>query len=193
MKNIVLILACLMLSQASAVTVEWNKAFIVTGEDCGGIHDLSVTIGAPPFLPMWGDRIDGGWRLTALVDTYMEYANSFVLANEGDMVGADYMANQEQYFLYSKYGDAKSARSDYCLDLLDDSPVYVAFRNEFNSGTRYGWFQIGLDNMGEMTMLSSAWAMASRTQACPNTESWQSALAVSWHAPDLSATESCCP
>lgn len=157
MKKVILVFAWLILSGSFAATVEWNKAFIVSGEDYAGTHDLSVTIGAPSFLPTWGDGIAGGWRLTAIVAAYMEYANSFVIANAGDVVGAEYMANQTQYFLYSRYGDMNSARSDYYMDIVKDSPLYVAFRNEFDSGTRYGWFQIGLDDSGELTMLSSAW------------------------------------
>lgn len=157
MKKVVLVLMWLMLLTSFAGTVEWNKAFVVIGEDYERVHDLSVTIGAPSFLPTWGDRIDGGWRLTALVATYMEYANSFVIANEGDVVGADYMANQAQFFLYSRYGDEESARSDYYMDILEDAPVYVAFQNEFSSGSRYGWFQIGVDDAGDLMMLSSAW------------------------------------
>lgn len=35
--------------------------------------------------------------------------------------------------------------------------MYIAFQNEFAGGTRYGWFQIGVDQAGELNILSSAW------------------------------------
>lgn len=157
MKKTVFVLVWSILLSSFAGTVEWNKAFVMSWEDYSGVHDQSVTIGAPSFLPTWGDRIEGGWRLTAIPGSYMEYANTFVLSCLGDLVYADYINNQSQYFSYAKFGDENSGRTDYYLDILVDNPVYIAFQNEFAGGTRYGWFQIGVDQAGELNILSSAW------------------------------------
>ena len=94
MKKTVFVLVWSILLSSFAGTVEWNKAFVMSWEDYSGVHDQSVTIGAPSFLPTWGDRIEGGWRLTAIPGSYMEYANTFVLSCLGDLVYADYINNQ---------------------------------------------------------------------------------------------------
>ena len=138
--------------------VKWNKAFIEVFPCPDGEHAMNVSLGAPPYLPMWGD-IDvqsGKLVLSATMFTFMEYANTFVLASFGEVVDQNYMNEQSEYFSYAKYGEEDSGRSDYSIILGEDDFVYLAFMNETSGGQRFGWVQIGLEE-DVLRVLGSAW------------------------------------
>jgi len=139
------------------VGVDWNKAFILVDPDWSGNHDAAISIGAPPYLPTWGDRLPAGWRLLALTDTFMEYANVFVLAAAGDVVDSAYMQSKKSYFYYSEYGVENSGRTDYAINVLIDDPVFLAFRNETMSAVTYGWLELTVNGDGNLSVVSSAW------------------------------------
>jgi len=148
---------CLAL-HAQAANVVWGSAFFVAedGQWNGIWHDRLVGMGSPYLrldLGFSGDSI----ILTAIPDSNLENANSFVTASIGDVVNAEYIDAHWSFFAYAKYDEWDSRRTDYALIFEPGDDYYLAFREERYDSTTYGWVQLGYTYDRELVVIGSAW------------------------------------
>ena len=146
--------ACSSLSAFSA-NVLWDQADIYDEGMDGQYH--RYTFGGP-YLQLLALDMSTGLELHAIAESNLQSANTFALASVGDNVNDSYIENKGVWFAYARYGveHYDDAHSDYTI-ILQDEPVYLAFRYEGATSSSYGWAEIGFDTSGNLAVLHSAW------------------------------------
>jgi hypothetical protein len=151
--------ACLSL-RVFAANVVWGSAFLVAedGHWDDPMHDKLEGMGSP-YLQMNLAFVGGSIVLTAIPDSNLENANTFLLANKGDIVNAKYMEDHDDFFAYAEYGEwgGGQTRTDYSLAFNPGDNYYLAFREERSDSVTYGWVQLGYTYDNNLAILASAW------------------------------------
>ena len=159
MKNAITVIVLLCAFRLCAANVLWGSAFLIE-EDRIGVaeeHDKYVTMGSP-YLQMGMDFSGTALVLTAMPDSNLENANSFVEANKGDVVDASYMKSHLS-FAHAEYGEwgGGPTWTDYTLVFHPGDTCYLAFSEERFDSITYGWVQLGYAGDGHLSVLASAW------------------------------------
>lgn len=151
---VMLLLAPMMVG---AVTVEWGVSSVIAEQSDFDGSDWLFTIGRP-YFNIKGDVSGLQLILTAMPDSNLENANSFVRAQIGDVVSQEYLNSKGEYFAWAQYNNP-SVHTDYQIILDDTEHVYLVFAAEYAAyGTiRYGWLELGRDERGLLKVYSSAW------------------------------------
>lgn len=140
-----------------AATVEWGVSSVVAEQSDFDGSDWLFTIGRP-YLNVKGDVSGLQLILTAMPDSNLENANTFVRTQIGDVVSQEYLNSKVEYFAWAQYNNP-NVHTDYQIILDDTEHVYLAFAAEYAAydTTRYGWLELGRDERGLLKVYSSAW------------------------------------
>ena len=140
-----------------AATVEWGVSSVVAEQSDFDGSDWLFTIGRP-YLNVKGDVSGLQLILTAMPDSNLENANTFVRTQIGDVVSQEYLNSKGEYFAWAQYNNP-NVHTDYQIILNDTEHVYLAFAAEYAAydTTRYGWLELGRDERGLLKVYSSAW------------------------------------
>lgn len=153
MKRELLILAILASLACNAAQIEWDVVYVD--------YEFASTTRAAfyePFLPLFIQQVGNGVEVSTYAESYMEFANTFVLAQEGDVVTDAYIEGKGQWFAYARFADYERVYVDYSIFVTADDPVFLAFRSEtMYHETILGWVELGLGGDGKLIALHSAW------------------------------------
>ena len=149
-----------------AATVVWNEAFVIyEGMDVSTGSYERYTLGKP-YLNMGARRTGSTLEVWAFPEANALEANTFIEVYyiPGRWTASrDLIYNSQSYFAYATYtdsGDGYEERADYSIFLDEGESVYLAFGHQPNNTTdptTFGWVQLGLDENGRLTVISSAW------------------------------------
>lgn len=105
-----------------------------------------------------GDIMGDALVPTAIPESNLVYAGTFVLANPGDEISESYIKSRGKYFAWAQYNNP-DVFTDYQIMLERDKTVYLGFSayEAVDDWLRYGWIEIGLNDRGTLEVLSSAW------------------------------------
>lgn len=153
MKRALLILNILGSFACNAAQIEWNVVYVD--------YEFASTTHATfyePFLPLFIQQVGNGVEVSTYAESYMEFANTFALAQEGDVVTDAYIEGKGQWFAYARFADYERVYADYSIFVTADAPVFLAFRSEtMYHDTMLGWVELGLGGDGKLITLHSAW------------------------------------
>lgn len=140
-----------------AASVEWGFSSVMSKQSGFEDSDWLFTIGKP-YLNVVADVIGSTLVITALPDSNLVNANTFVKGQKGDVVSREYIADKNEYFAWAQYNKLETF-SDYSIILDGSESVYLAFAADYASfnSIRYGWMELGLDEDGMLKVLGSAW------------------------------------
>jgi len=135
----------------NASTIDWNATVI---EGWGG-DDYNFRY---PYLRLTVQDRGDSLEFMAFAESNLAGANTFALAAYGDFIDSVWMESQSKFFAYARHDDPYNidTRTDYSIVINYGENVYLAYRGETGLGTRYGWVQLGVDEIGNPVILSSA-------------------------------------
>lgn len=137
-------------------SIEWGMAQVMGVFEGHGDIDWTFTIGRP-FLHMEAKEIGTALLLIADPISTAEFANTFAIADFGDVVSHDYMEAKGEYFAWAKYNNPAEI-TDYTITIDRTDRVYLAFVSEYpDVPPTYGWMELGQDDAGMLKVYSSAW------------------------------------
>ena len=157
MKIALLIFSCVLSCFSRGASVEWNTTFVMyEGSDLTGEHD-DVYCLVNPYLLLYADISGSSLVLTALADSNLVNANTFVLATVGDVVSREYIDSFNRYFAYAEKGNWDSSHSDYQIVVDADRVVYLAYSRVLMDSDvpRYGWVALKLDESNQLSVVTS--------------------------------------
>ena len=160
-KMLVAVFAVTVALSVHSANVAWNMASLEIWEPITySGYDFQATI-TYTYLVMEGYYSGASIVLRALPETNLARANSFVLAEKGDVVNAGYMNSKIQFFAHAKYCDWEDSEThtDYPLILDPGDVYYLAFSSESYQEPvfTYGWVELGYTTEAGLQVLASAW------------------------------------
>ena len=100
MKKALLLLNMLGCFTCNAAQVEWDVVYVD--------YEFASTTRAAfyePFLPLFIQQVGNGVEVSTYAESYMEFANTLALAQEGDVVTEAYIEGKGQWFAYARFAD----------------------------------------------------------------------------------------